>query len=101
MRIPETYQSRQTEYQGLRGFLKAAEDDSYRARLLKLAITEELTPRQMQMAVMYYYRQKTVRDIAQELGVNPSTVSRTLKAAREKLKRCMKFSSPMLLHDED
>ena len=47
-------------------------------RNLRLARQEALTARQRQLLRMNFEQNKTVTEIAQELGVNKSTVSRTL-----------------------
>lgn len=60
-------------------------------RSLRLACEEELTPRQSQMLRMHYEQGRSVSDIARELGVNKSTVSRTLTRAQERLFHCLRF----------
>lgn len=60
-------------------------------RNLRRAVAEELTPRQQTMVLLYYGRQMTMPAIARELGVSPSTVSRTLYRARRRLYRCLRF----------
>lgn len=61
-------------------------------RNLRAAIRDDLTPRQRQMMEMYYFQKTSVPDIARELGINRSTVSRTLKRGRERIRRCLKYS---------
>ena len=70
-------------------------------RLLGSAIESELTPRQAQMVRMYFLEQHSMREMADILGVYPSTVSRTLGAARVKLRRCLKYGAKTLLEGED
>ena len=70
-------------------------------RLLSGAIAGELTARQAQMVRMYFLEQHTMKEIAEELSVNPSTVSRTLSVARAKLRRCMRFGALRLLEAEE
>lgn len=48
-----------------------------------------LTEVQLACVMAYYAQKKTTPEIAQERGVNRSTVSRTLKRALEKLERCI------------
>lgn len=92
---------RETEYVTLRRLMRQTEEDNPTARLLGLALREDLTARQAQMVRLYYLEQHTMRDIAGMLGVNISTVSRTLSAARGKLRRCLRYTSRALLrHDE-
>lgn len=62
--------------------------------LLREGVSRCLTPRQRQVVELYYYKQLTMTQIAEQLGVNPSTVSRHLKAARGRL---MQFTSQIKL----
>ena len=93
--------ARETEYQSLRTLMKASQREGMTAQMLAAALQEELTERQMQLVRMYYIEQHPMRDIAAMLGVNPSTVSRSLKSAREKLKRCLRYTNRVFLHDEE
>ena len=54
-------------------------------------IREELTELQRQTILAYYFQEQTLTQIAQERGVNKSTVCRTLKRAEEKLRRFLKY----------
>ena len=83
--------SREEEYQALRSFLKLASGGDSAAELVECAIREELTPRQRQIVEMYYIKQMPMHYIARELGVVPSTVSRTLARAKIRLERCLKY----------
>ena len=51
-------------------------------RNLRLARERELTPRQQQMVTLYFDHGMSMPQIAQRLGVNPSTVSRTIRRAK-------------------
>ena len=53
---------------------------------------QELTPRQNEMLHLYYDLGMSIPRIAQEKGLNKSTVSRTLARGREKLKRYLQYS---------
>ncbi|MBR1659595.1 MAG: sigma-70 family RNA polymerase sigma factor [Oscillospiraceae bacterium] len=92
---------RETEYQSIRALMKASADEGGTASLLSAAIREELTERQRQMVGMYYLEQHTMRDIALTLGLNQSTVSRTLAAARRRLRRCLRYTSRALLRRDE
>ena len=92
---------RDTEYQSLRSLLRSSEREGMTAQMLALALKQELTPRQMQLVRMYYIEQRTMRDIAAILKINPSTVSRTLKSSREKLKRCLRYTNRAFLHEDE
>lgn len=54
-------------------------------------IREELTPLQRQALIAYYFQEQTISQIAEERGVNKSTVCRTLHRAEEKLRRYLKY----------
>ena len=73
-----------------------AEDNSLQLermkRNLRIAREKELTPRQRYMLELYYDRQMSVTEIAQELGVNISTVSRTLQRARNRLRHYLQYT---------
>lgn len=61
-------------------------------RNLRRAREQELTPRQRQLLELYYDRGMTIPQIAEELGLNRSTVSRTLRRARDRLYRCLRYA---------
>ena len=61
-------------------------------RNLRKAREEELTPRQRQMLEMRFDQNMNGAEIAEALGVNRSTVSRTIIRAQEKLRRCLQYS---------
>ena len=61
-------------------------------RNLRQARERELTPRQRQMLELYYDQGMTIPQIAGELGLNRSTVSRTLSRGRKRLKRYLQYS---------
>ena len=55
---------------------------------LRRARQQELTPRQQQVLTLYYDQGM---NIAQTLGVNCSTVSRTIRRAKQRLYRCLRY----------
>lgn len=65
-------------------------------RTLERASRGELTERQSECLRMRYAEGKSVSEIAEELGVKPSTVSRHLKKARARLQRVLRYSFPRL-----
>lgn len=72
----------------------AGDNSEQRARLLRnlrLARQQELSPRQQQVLQLYYDQELTIPRIARELNVTPSTVSRTLKRARDRLYHCLRY----------
>lgn len=61
-------------------------------RNLRAAREQELTPRQAEMLRLYFDEEKTMVQIAQELGINRSTVSRTIARAKARLYRCLRYT---------
>lgn len=64
------------------------EMEELRSRIIKVMheiIKKELTQRQRQCVEMYYFNQMTIYEIAEELEIDTSTVSRHLKRGREKI----------------
>ena len=61
-------------------------------RNLRKARAQELTPRQQQMLSMHFEQNMSGAEIARELGLNRSTVSRTLRRAQERLRRCLQYA---------
>ena len=58
---------------------------------IRQVIDRELTSRQRQTLIAYYFRQMTMPEIAREQGVNKSTVCRTLHRAEETLRRYLRY----------
>ena len=58
---------------------------------LRRARQQELTPRQQQVLTLYYDQGMNMTQIAQTLGVNCSTVSRTIRRAKQRLYRCLRY----------
>ena len=61
-------------------------------RNLRRARELELTPRQREVLILYYDKGLKMHQIARRLGVNESTVSRTVKRAKQRLYRCLRYS---------
>lgn len=54
-------------------------------------IANELTAHQKRVVLGYYYEHKTITQLAQEFGVNKSTVWRTLRRAEDRMRRMLKY----------
>ena len=54
-------------------------------------IREELTQIQREILLAYYMDNQTIPQIAEDRGVNKSTVSRTLHRAEAKLRRYLRY----------
>jgi len=91
---------REEEYQALRHYIKIVSEsgDAGMAGAMHRAIDEELTPRQRELTFMYYIDQMPMNEIAAELGLDISSVSRTLKRAREKLRRALRYGGSALMN---
>lgn len=61
-------------------------------RNLRKAREEDLTPRQRQMLEMRFEQNMKISEISEALGVNRSTVSRTIIRAKKNLRSCLKYS---------
>ncbi len=66
------------------------------------AARQELTPRQLECVLLYYSnRAQSVKAIAGQLGVCPSTVCRHLKKARMRLERVLQYGYFPVWEEED
>lgn len=77
-------------------FYFAEENTNFNSRekmkkILSLAVINELTDKQRKCITDYYLNGKKEKDIAKELGVNSSTVSRHIAKAKEKLKHIASY----------
>lgn len=61
-------------------------------RNLRKARAQELTSRQRQIVDRYYEGGMSIQEIAGELGLDRSTVSRTLRRAKERLYHVLQYS---------
>lgn len=61
-------------------------------RNLRQVRERELTARQREMVALYYDQGMTMPQIAERLGVSRSTVSRTLRRARDRLYRFLRYA---------
>ena len=70
-------------------------------RNLTHALRQDITQRQREYMMLYYGRGMSMEAIAKEVGVNKSTVSRTLKRGRQRLYRCLRYGAANLLEQAD
>ncbi|MDR0951465.1 MAG: sigma-70 family RNA polymerase sigma factor [Oscillospiraceae bacterium] len=59
---------------------------------IRRVVDEELTERQRQMVEMYYIRQMTMPEIAGELGICPSSVSRTIMRGKRRIQKYIRYN---------
>ena len=92
------FENRSSEWLGdMTVWMRAnAQDNSEQLRRLRRnlrrAREQELTDRQREMVSLYYDQGMTMPQIAERLGVNRSTVSRTLRRARNRLYRFLRYT---------
>lgn len=60
-------------------------------KIMRSVIENELTERQSEMITLYYFKQMNIPEIAEMLGVNRSTVSRTISRGRRNILEKMKY----------
>lgn len=58
---------------------------------VKNVIEQELTPLQRETVLAYYFQGLNICRIAEERGVNKSTVCRTLHRAETRIRRCLRY----------
>lgn len=70
-----------------------SEDRLHKISLMALrnVISTQLTARQKQYLVLYYYNNVDMPTIAKQYGVNKSTVSRTINRARHNIYRYIQY----------
>ena len=57
-----------------------------------MAIDEELTDKQREVLLLYYFEGKSTIEIAKMLGVNKSSVSRLLSRAKMRIEKVLKYN---------
>lgn len=74
-----------------------AEIESLRQRIT-MAMRQELTFKQRICVRLYYVEQMSMSEIAEQLGIDQSTVSRNIKRGEANLRRCLRFGAANLLN---
>lgn len=69
-------------------------------RIVKLVLREGVTQRQRQILLLYFYERKNMAEIAEILGINKSTVSRTMKRGLRHLRQYLQFYAEQKKDDE-
>ncbi len=70
-------------------------------RNLTHALRQDITPRQREYMMLYYGKGMSMAQIGAMLGVNKSTVCRTLQRGRRRLYRCLRYGASNLLEQAD
>lgn len=81
--------------------MQMSEDNSAEIGRLKrnliCALKEDVTPKQRQALFLYYAQGKNMREISEHLGVDKSTVCRTIKRGERRLQRCLRYGAERYL----
>lgn len=80
------------ECRALRQFIGLVSVDGGVGNRVRTAMREELTDRQRELIELYYLENMNMTEIAQRLELSPSTVSRTLKRGRGRLRKYLKYN---------
>ncbi len=73
------------------GYLGPKLPKEVQKKRLANVIENELTAAQRRTVIGYYLENKTIIQLAEEFGVNKSTVSRTLRRAEARMQRCLRY----------
>ncbi|MDD6059774.1 MAG: sigma factor-like helix-turn-helix DNA-binding protein [Ruminococcus sp.] len=79
---------------GIRAILDGDEGEDNALRLRKIllkVINNELTPRQKQIIMLYYFKKKDTVRIGEELRITPQAVSAAMARARLRLYRILQY----------
>ncbi len=80
--------------QNIHTILESKSDDDSVKRLKKLllnVINNELTPRQKEIIVLYYFKNTNIVTIARQLGVTPQAVSAVISRAKIRMYKIIKY----------
>lgn len=79
---------------GIRSILEYESDDESGNRLRRIllkVINNELTPRQKEIIMLYYYKGTDTVKISQKLGITPQAVSAAMARARMRIYRILQY----------
>ena len=87
-----------------RGKLYAADMAVYSRQMsadnsLIRALREDVTEKQRTALLLYYAEGYNMREIGEQMGVDKSTVSRTIKRGERRLQRCLRYGAAHLLDE--
>ena len=79
---------KRTLYEGYEGLRLPPSTQMQRIRRV---IERELTAKQREIILAYYFQDKSIPDIAAERGIHKSSVCRCLQRAEKKVRLCLKY----------
>lgn len=65
------------------------------------ALHEDITEKQRNYLLLYYGEGLNMNQIGSRMGVDKSTVSRTIKRGEARLRRCLRYGAKRFLLDEE
>lgn len=85
-------EERDLEFKALKEFILYLDRDTVPSARVRRAINEELTERQRELVYLYYYKNMTMNEIAELVGVSQSTVSRTIKRGKGRMRKYLRYN---------
>ena len=79
---------KRTLYEGYEGLRLPPSTQLQRIRRV---IERELTQKQREIILAYYFQDKSIPDIAAERGIHKSSVCRCLQRAEKRVRLCLKY----------
>lgn len=79
---------KRTLYEGYEGPRLSPSTQMQRIRRV---IEQELTVKQREIMLAYYFQDKSIPEIAMERGIHKSSVCRCLQRAEKKVRLCLKY----------
>ncbi len=73
------------------GYLGPRLPTAIQKKRVEAVVNRELSPCQREILTAYYFQGKTIARIAEERGVNKSTVCRTLHRAEKRLQKLLRY----------
>lgn len=76
------------------------EDEQERGQLMRnllRCLREDVSPRQRTVLLLYFAKQMSQPEIAAVLGVNKSTVCRTIQRGERRLRQCLRYGAQRYL----
>lgn len=86
------------EWEALQEFIQLEDCGGNLGDRVSKIIEDELTQRQAELIRLYYANQCSMTEIAHRLGISPSTVSRTIKRGRVRIKKYLKYNGRAFAH---
>lgn len=94
-------EEKELEFKALKEFILYLNRDTLPSTRVRCAINEELTERQRQMVYLYYYKNMTMNEIAESIGVSQSTVSRTINRGKGRIRKYLRYNGRYIVDTLD